>query len=88
MLRGMSPRQRALQLFASLRVWDTEENSGVLIERYEKLNFSIKHEHPDSGHNVWQETYEDLKGKIVARTDPLSGSAWKSKSTGAVALQE
>jgi len=39
-----------------------EENSGVLIERYEKLNFAIKHEHPDSGHNVWQETYEDLKG--------------------------
>ena len=30
-LRGMTPRERALQLFASLRVWDTEENSGVLI---------------------------------------------------------
>ncbi|HEY8075139.1 MAG TPA: prolyl oligopeptidase family serine peptidase, partial [Labilithrix sp.] len=39
-----------------------EENSGVLIERYEKLNFSIKHEHPDAGHNVWQQTYEDLAG--------------------------
>jgi len=30
-LRGMSPRERAMQLFASLRVWDTEENSGVLV---------------------------------------------------------
>lgn len=30
-LRGMSPRERALELFANLRVWDTEENSGVLI---------------------------------------------------------
>lgn len=39
-----------------------EENSGVLIERYEKLNFSVKHEHPEAGHNVWQQTYEDLKG--------------------------
>ncbi|MDB5219379.1 MAG: hypothetical protein JWO86_7306 [Myxococcaceae bacterium] len=39
-----------------------EENSGVLIERYEKLNFSVKHEHPESGHNVWQQTYEDMKG--------------------------
>lgn len=39
-----------------------EENSGVLIERYEKLKFSITHEHPESGHNVWQETYEDQKG--------------------------
>jgi predicted esterase len=39
-----------------------EENSGVLIERYEKLNFSVKHEHPEAGHNVWQQTYEDMKG--------------------------
>ena len=39
-----------------------EENSGVLIERYEKLKFAVKHEHPESGHNVWQQTYEDLKG--------------------------
>ena len=30
-LRGLSARGRALQLFATLRVWDTEQNSGVLI---------------------------------------------------------
>ena len=30
-LRGFGARDRALQLFASLRVWDTEQNSGVLI---------------------------------------------------------
>jgi len=29
--RGMSARQRATDLFSNLRVWDTEENSGVLI---------------------------------------------------------
>ena len=28
---GMSARQRATDLFSNLRVWDTEENSGVLI---------------------------------------------------------
>ncbi|HLQ11900.1 MAG TPA: TPM domain-containing protein [Steroidobacteraceae bacterium] len=28
---GLSARQRALQLFASLGVWDTEHNNGVLI---------------------------------------------------------
>ena len=39
-----------------------EENSGVLIERYEKLKFAVKHEHPEAGHNVWQQTYEDMKG--------------------------
>ena len=29
--RGLTPRERALELFSLLRVWDTEENSGVLI---------------------------------------------------------
>lgn len=31
LLRGISPRQRAFEAFSRLRVWDTEENSGVLI---------------------------------------------------------
>jgi uncharacterized membrane protein len=30
-LRGLTPRQRALDVFSRLRAWDTEENSGVLI---------------------------------------------------------
>jgi uncharacterized membrane protein len=30
-LRGMAPRVRALEVFGSLRVWDTEHNNGVLI---------------------------------------------------------
>lgn len=30
-LSGMSPRERARELFAEYRVWDTEENCGVLI---------------------------------------------------------
>ena len=29
--RGVTPRERALEVFSELRVWDTEENSGVLI---------------------------------------------------------
>jgi uncharacterized membrane protein len=29
--RGMSGRERAVEMFSSLRVWDTEHNSGVLI---------------------------------------------------------
>jgi uncharacterized membrane protein len=31
LLAGMAPRERALEVFSDLRVWDTEENSGVLI---------------------------------------------------------
>jgi len=31
LLRGLSARERALQVFSDLRVWDTEFNNGVLI---------------------------------------------------------
>jgi uncharacterized membrane protein len=31
LLRGVTARQRAVELFSELRVWDTEANSGVLI---------------------------------------------------------
>ena len=31
LLRGESPRDRAVEVFAALRVWDTEHNNGVLI---------------------------------------------------------
>ena len=31
LLRGQTVRERALEAFSSLRVWDTENNSGVLI---------------------------------------------------------
>lgn len=30
-LQGLTPRQRAIELFSRLRVWDTEHNSGVLV---------------------------------------------------------
>jgi uncharacterized membrane protein len=30
-LRGVTPRQHALQIFARLGIWDTEANNGVLI---------------------------------------------------------
>ena len=38
------------------------ENSQVLIDQYDKLKYSVVHEHPNLGHNVWQTTYQDLKG--------------------------
>lgn len=31
LFKGQSPRDRAIELFAQLRVWDTEYNSGLLI---------------------------------------------------------
>jgi len=38
-----------------------EENSGVLIDAYEKKKFSIKHDHPDLGHDVWGFAYENMQ---------------------------
>lgn len=31
LLRGITPRARAIEVFSQLRVWDTEENTGVLV---------------------------------------------------------
>ena len=31
LVRGETPRERAIEVFARLRVWDTEDNCGVLI---------------------------------------------------------
>jgi len=31
LLRGATPRQRAVAMFGKLRVWDTEQNNGVLV---------------------------------------------------------
>ena len=31
LLRGVTPRDRAIETFSQLRVWDTEKNNGVLI---------------------------------------------------------
>ena len=31
LLRGATPRQRAITMFGKLRVWDTEQNNGVLV---------------------------------------------------------
>lgn len=38
------------------------ENSSVLVDRYDELHFDEVHDYPDLGHNVWQSTYEELKG--------------------------
>jgi predicted esterase len=62
-----------------------EENSGVLIDRYEELHYAVKHEHPELGHNVWQTTYEDLKGArwLLGRRRPLHPRAVRFKTPSA-----
>jgi predicted esterase len=59
-----------------------EENSGVLIDRYTELNYDVTHEHPDLGHNVWQTTYEDLKGAhwLLTHHRPMHPRALRFKT--------
>ncbi len=59
-----------------------EENSGVLIDRYVELNYDVTHEHPELGHNVWQTTYEDLKGAswLLTHRRPLHPRAIRFKT--------
>ena len=55
-----APNGRGLPLYIVHGTQDLpEEHSGVLIDRYKKLRFSVRHEHPALGHNVWQPTYEN-----------------------------
>jgi hypothetical protein len=54
-------------LYLPLYVWHgkrdiPEKNSGVLIDRYTALGYSIEHEHPPVGHDVWKKAYEGLQG--------------------------
>ncbi|HXX66679.1 MAG TPA: alpha/beta hydrolase-fold protein [Polyangiaceae bacterium] len=59
-----------------------EENSGVLIDRYAELKYQVEQEHPDLGHNVWQTTYEDLKGAkwLLGHRRPLHPWAVRFKT--------
>jgi predicted esterase len=59
-----------------------EENSGVLIDRYTELNYDVTHEHPELGHNVWQTTYEELKGAkwLLTHRRPMHPRALRFKT--------
>lgn len=75
-LRGVTPRDRALAAFAELGVWDTERNTGVLI-------YLLLAEHAieivaDRGvaavvePTVWAECIEHVRAGF-ARRDPVDG---------------
>jgi predicted esterase len=61
-----------------------EENSGVLIDRYNELQYSMEDEHPELGHNVWQVTYEELKGAkwLLKHARPMHPRALRFKTPG------
>ena len=64
-LRGMTPRQRALELFSQQRMWDTQYNNGVLIylliadRSVEIVADRGLHERTQPG--VWQDVVADMQ---------------------------
>lgn len=66
--RGVSARERAIELFSQLRVWDTEHNNGVLIylllaeRRIEILADRGLHIRTDSA--TWQALTEQLAAAL------------------------
>lgn len=58
LLRGVTPRERAVELFSRLRVWDTEGNSGVLVylllaDRQVEI-VADRGIHARVGHQAWE----------------------------------
>lgn len=65
LLRGTTARQRAIELFSTLRVWDTEHNSGVLIyvqlaDRQVEI-LADRGIHKKVGEATWQRICHDME---------------------------
>lgn len=68
--RGLSARERAIDLFSQLRVWDTAHNNGVLIyllladRRIEIVADRGLHGHVPEG--TWESLIDELQGHCCA----------------------
>ena len=86
--RGLTPRQRALQLFGQFGVWDTAHNNGVLI--YVLMadhDVEIVADRGIAQHVAqaeWQAVCRQMEHRITARD--ASGTARSSASSGVGAL--
>jgi len=70
LLKGVTPRQRAIELFSQLRVWDTEQNSGVLIylllaERDVEI-IADRGIHARVGNAGWESICREMEGAFRA----------------------
>jgi uncharacterized membrane protein len=66
----MAPRERALEVFSDLRVWDTEENSGVLIYVLHADHaieiVADRGIHAAAGQQTWQRIAADMERDFAA----------------------
>ena len=68
LFKGQSPRERALDVFSHLRVWDTENNNGLLIyvllaDRAVEI-VADRGIHSKVSSSVWQEICDEMKASF------------------------
>lgn len=65
-LRGLTPRQRAINLFGHLNIWDTEHNNGVLIylllADHDVEIVADRGIHRHVGESGWQQICQHMEG--------------------------
>lgn len=90
LLRGVTARQRAVELFSRLRVWDTEENSGVLIyvQLVDRKVEILADRGIDArvGHAEWESTCREME-RAFRQGDFESGALHAIKRTGDLLAQ-
>lgn len=72
LIQGMSARERALEVFSLLRVWDTEQNSGVLIyvllgDRDVEIIADRGIQMKAGGNQVWQQIVASMRDDYAKR---------------------
>ena len=74
--RGLTARERALQVFGEQRIWDTEENTGILIylltadRAVEIIADRLVHQRLPAG--IWHETCQQIVSTI-SHGNPVDG---------------
>jgi uncharacterized membrane protein len=85
LLRGQTARERALEVFSRLRVWDTEHNNGVLVyilmaDRAVEI-LADRGIHVRAGRETWQEVCREMEAAF-RRRDYLPGALAGIRAVG------
>jgi hypothetical protein len=71
LLRGKTARERALEMFSQLRIWDTEHNSGVLIylslAEHDVEIVADRGIHQRVGEGAWQTVCKEMESRFKQR---------------------
>ena len=85
LLRGQTARERALEVFSRMRVWDTEHNNGVLIyilmaDRAVEI-IADRGIHVRTGEKAWKEVCREMEAAF-RRGDYLPGALAGIRAVG------